>query len=110
MENNYMGTQLQIKAAPKRTFTVMQPGLLQRTCACGGHAGVDGACEDCRKNRLSLQRGAASQSTPSTVPPIVHDVLRSPGQPLDSATRAFMEPSFGHDFSRVRVHADARSA
>jgi hypothetical protein len=40
----------------------------------------------------------------------VHDVLRSPGQPLDTATRAFMEPHFGHDFGEVRVHADARAA
>jgi hypothetical protein len=44
------------------------------------------------------------------VPPIVHDVLRSPGQPLEAATRADMEPRFGHDFSRVRVHTDARAA
>jgi hypothetical protein len=84
-------------------------------------------------------------------PPVVHDVLRSPGRLLDSATRAYMEPRFGqvfsspgaagglrivpphdasereahslaagfasarvagigHDFSRVRVHADARAA
>ena len=42
--------------------------------------------------------------------PAVHDVLRSPGHPLDAATRAFMEPRFGHDFSRVRVHTDARAA
>jgi len=40
----------------------------------------------------------------------VHEVLRSPGQPLDADTRAFMEPRFGHDFSRVRVHADSRAA
>jgi hypothetical protein len=39
-------------------------------------------------------------------PPVVHDVLASAGQPLDAATRAFMEPRFGHDFSRVRLHAD----
>ena len=44
------------------------------------------------------------------VPPIVHEVLRSPGQPLDAATRAFMEPRFGHDFSRVRVHTDTKAA
>jgi hypothetical protein len=43
-------------------------------------------------------------------PPIVHDVLRSPGQPLDATTRAFMEPRFGHDFSSVRVHTDSRAA
>jgi hypothetical protein len=35
---------------------------------------------------------------------IVPDVLHSLGQPLDVATRAFFEPRFGHDFSRVRVH------
>jgi hypothetical protein len=32
------------------------------------------------------------------------------GHPLDAATRAFMEPRFGHDFSQVRVHADAHAA
>jgi hypothetical protein len=36
--------------------------------------------------------------------------LRSSGQPLDAATRAFMEPRFGHDFSNVRVHTDAQAA
>lgn len=45
-----------------------------------------------------------------TAPAIVHDVLDSPGRPLDAATRAFMEPRFGHDFGRVRVHTDARAA
>jgi hypothetical protein len=46
----------------------------------------------------------------SSVPPIVHDALHAPGQPLDAATRAFMEPRFGHDFSKVRVHTDAKAA
>jgi hypothetical protein len=41
-----------------------------------------------------------------SVPPIVYEVLRSPGQPLDQATRAFFEPRFGYDFSHVRVHTD----
>jgi len=44
------------------------------------------------------------------VQPIVHEALRSPGQPLDPATRAFMEPRFGHDFSQVRVHMDDKAA
>ncbi|WHZ21128.1 MAG: hypothetical protein OJF47_000240 [Nitrospira sp.] len=35
----------------------------------------------------------------------VNEALRSSGQPLDAATRAFMEPRFGHDFSQVRVHS-----
>ena len=45
-----------------------------------------------------------------TAPPVVHDVLCSPGQPLDAATRAFFEPRFGHDFSNVRIHLDTKAA
>jgi hypothetical protein len=45
-----------------------------------------------------------------TVPPIVHEVLASSGQPLDRPTCALMESHFGHDFSRVRVHLDYRAA
>jgi hypothetical protein len=48
----------------------------------------------------------ASESGRITAPPMVHQGLASPGQPLDVATRAFFEPRFGQDFSRVRVHSD----
>ncbi len=41
--------------------------------------------------------------------PIAHDVLHLPGRPLDAETRAFMEPRFGHDFGKVRIHTDAQS-
>jgi Domain of unknown function (DUF4157) len=51
-----------------------------------------------------LQRSSTAPNQASEVPDIVHDVLRSPGQPLDLATRALMEPRFGHDFSHVRIH------
>jgi hypothetical protein len=81
-------------------------GMLQRKCACGGSSSKEGECEECKQKGMSLQRRAAGGGTQAAVPPVVHDVLRLPGQPLDSATRAFMEPRFGHDFSRVRVHAD----
>lgn len=57
-----------------------------------------------------VQRQATGSGTGMMeAPPIVDDVLNSPGQPLDTATRAFFEPRFGHDFSRVRVHTDARA-
>lgn len=36
--------------------------------------------------------------------PFVQGALGSPSIPLDEATREFMEPRFGHDFGRVRVH------
>ena len=84
---------------------------LQHNCACGG------GCPRCQteqpgRERESLQtkRVQAVDTGQIAAPPIVHEVLRSPGQPLDPATRAFMEPRFGHDFSRVRVHTDAKAA
>lgn len=74
------------------------------------------ACEkekEQEKEQKTLAR-TASSSAPAlageTAPPIVHDTLRSPGRSLDTSTRAFFEPRFGHDFSRVRVHTDVRAA
>lgn len=95
-------------ALARPVFTPVFTGILQRKCACGGDAGIDGECEECRKRRL--QRKAVSSSGRASAPAIVHSVLRSAGQPLDAATRAFFEPRFGYDFSRVRIHADARAA
>ena len=45
-----------------------------------------------------------------SAPPSVDMMLSSTGQPLDAATRSFFEPRFGHDFSQVRVHTDAKAA
>jgi hypothetical protein len=67
-------------------------------------------CAECKKKDKALQRHSASLSAPAITPPIVHEVLHSPGQSLDTATRNFMEPRFGQDFSRVRVHTDASAA
>lgn len=47
---------------------------------------------------------------PDAAPPVVHEVLRSAGQPLDAATRAFMEPRLGHALGHVRLHTDAQAA
>lgn len=85
-------------------------GVLQRRCACGNHSPAGGECEGCQANRLGLQRKVGDRNGVREVPSIVHDVLRSPGHPLDSGTRAFFEPRFGHDFSEVRVHTDAKAA
>src|SRR5262245_36305789 len=97
-----------------RAAAASSRGLLQRKCACGGTHRSDKECDDCRKKRLSLQGrtrslGPGAQND-SYVPPVVHEVLRSPGEPLDAATRTFMEPRFGYDFSHVRVHTDEQAA
>ncbi len=80
---------------------------VQRACTCGG------SCDGCRKKKqvrtLQMKSDAAS-SGHIGAPASVNEVLRSPGQPLDSATRAFMEPRFGSDFSQVRVHSDQHAS
>src|SRR6185312_14165650 len=106
-----MSTRSLIPAAPvaakARTVTRVSGALLQRKCACGGSTEMEGDCEECKKKKL--QRKAVGNG-PATAPPIVHEVLRSPGLPLDAATRSYFEPRFGHDFSRVRVHTDDKAA
>ncbi|MGI8587617.1 MAG: eCIS core domain-containing protein [Chloroflexia bacterium] len=101
----------QLQTAPTPAISRLPVGLLKRACACGNHSGSGGECAECRKKREgTLQRAAVHPGPAPEVPPIVQDVLRSPGQPLDASTRAFMEPRFGHDFSGVRVHTDGRAA
>jgi hypothetical protein len=76
------------------------PPILSRKCA---------ACEEEDRTPV-LQRKAAGPAEPATTPApaIVHEVLRSAGQPLDAGTRSFFEPRFQHDFGRVRVHVGGR--
>ncbi len=93
----------QMKSDPKPSFIPIRSGLLQRCTATK-------ECNDCRNKRLGLQRKSIDQAEPAGVPPIVHEVLRSPGQPLDAATRAFMEPRFVHDFTGVLIHTNSQSA
>src|SRR5258705_9287799 len=82
---------------------------LQRKCACGRLATAEGECADCAKKRSeTTQDSAMSGSMMGDAPERVDETLRSPGQPLDAATRALMESRFGHDFKDVRVHTDAR--
>ncbi|MFF3609851.1 DUF4157 domain-containing protein [Streptomyces sp. NPDC002463] len=68
-----------------------QPDLHQHGPACGHQAATSSPAPE----GPTVQRSA------------VHDVLRSPGQPMDDATRTDMEERLGADFSDVRIHNDA---
>ncbi len=97
-----------IAAQPVRpSITPVRTALLQRACACGQLP--TGKCDDCDKkeNGKTVQRASSGGPAPATVPPIVNQALNSPGQPLDTSTRSFMESRFGHDFGSVRVHNDS---
>ncbi|MGW5472333.1 eCIS core domain-containing protein [Streptomyces chartreusis] len=67
-------------------------------------------CADDERPATTLRRSATTPVPATEVPPVVHEVLRSPGHPLPSDTRAFFEPRFGQDFSGVRVHTDVTAA
>lgn len=92
----------------------MPEARLQRVCSCGG------GCPDCQTEKLAQGRDHlqtkhvdSADRGQRAVTPLVDGVLSAPGQPLDTAARAFMESRFGYDFSQVRVHSDegaARSA
>ncbi|HVQ77342.1 MAG TPA: DUF4157 domain-containing protein [Candidatus Binatia bacterium] len=109
-------------------------GFLRRKCSC-----AKGTCAECQVARapvagallvgdahdpaereadaaaagagpVTLHRSAAGPGGPSTAPHEVHEVIRSSGQPLEPAARAHFEARFGHDFGRVRIHANTRAA
>jgi hypothetical protein len=113
MERMSLRTQRQVKApiTPKAFFVPSRNVLLQGKCACGGKSRAGGECEECRNKRLQAQ----TSDTPSAIkneshPPNMHEVIRSPDQPLDTESRSSREPQFGHDFGKLRVHSDAKAA
>ena len=61
------------------------------------------------KGVLGLQRAVGNGGTAAAIGEErspVHDVIASPGVPLDQDVREDMETRLGHDFSDVRVHTD----
>jgi peptidoglycan hydrolase-like protein with peptidoglycan-binding domain len=91
-----------MRMADPQVRAVPTPPTVQRACA---------ACEEEEKAKLQAKRRSSDAGPPAaSAPRIVHEVLRSPGQPLDAATRGFMEPRFGGDFADVRIHIDGKAA
>lgn len=76
-----------------------------RKCVCGGEGPVGGECADCRKKRRgTLHRKGVPGAGIRYAPPVVHEVLRGPGAPLDRDLQGFMESRLRYDLSGVRVH------
>ena len=73
---------------------------------CGDHPCPPSGCHD-EEQRLSR---SAIGPAPRVAPPIVHEVIRSPGETLSASLNHGMSAWFGHDFARVRVHTGPRAA
>ncbi len=96
-------------ATRKTAFTPVRGLMLQRACACGKETHGAGSCEGCKTKR-DLHRSSIDSTSSRGVSGDVNAVLNTPGSPLDSVTRTFMESRFGQDFSSVRVHSDTLAA
>ena len=101
-------------AAPLAAHTRLAIGALsdrseQEADRIAGQVGMNSSSTNDATPLARFQHGSGV-STETAVPPAVTDSLRSPGRPLAPEVRAFMEPRFGCDFSRVRVHADDKAA
>ncbi|NER81840.1 MAG: DUF4157 domain-containing protein, partial [Leptolyngbya sp. SIO1D8] len=94
---------------------VMHPSemQLQRACKCGGGCSENQSEQSDKEHDHVQTKQIASadlgQPTIQPIAPIVKDAISSPGRPLDSATRGFMESRLGYDFSQVRVHLDPQA-
>lgn len=62
-----------------------------------------------RRGVSPVRYGATAGERSTDAPPLVHEVVRSPGQPLPPQTRTAMESALDHDFSGVRVHTDTNA-
>ena len=120
-QKDYLAEQAQMEHAPSARRPGIDSGarnpdrpsslLLQRSCACG--RGSNGGCDACKKKKKEEEQPLVRSSdmpAPAEIPPIVHSVLSTPGRPLDTTTRSYMERRFSSDFSDVRIHDDARAA
>ena len=58
---------------------------------------------------ILVSRAAEGPARPD-VPPLVENVLASPGEAFDTQPRQSFESKFGHGFENVRVHRDATAA
>jgi hypothetical protein len=68
-------------------------------------------CSGCeQEENLQKKSVEAAEVSAYETPASVHDALRMPGQPLDSATHAYFGPRFGRDFAQVRVHTERQAA
>ncbi|HEY1391562.1 MAG TPA: DUF4157 domain-containing protein, partial [Ktedonobacterales bacterium] len=84
--------------APQMKLRVSQPG--------DAHEQEADQIADAVMRMPAAEKKASGETSATHATPIPG----SEGQPLDAATRAYMEPRFGHDFGQVRVHTDEQAA
>lgn len=99
-----LGVQTKLEVGPPGDHFELEADRVADEVMSGATAGPG------RSGASGLQRYPDAIAGPSpAAPPVVREALDAPGRPLEAGTRDFMESRFGHDFSRVRIHDDARA-
>lgn len=75
----------------------------------GWQTSVQRACS-CDSDDDPLARSASDDLVPDRMPPIVGEVGKSAGKPLDLRQRDRFDAAFGWNFADVRIHDDQRAA
>jgi hypothetical protein len=95
---------------PQPRTSLHAVSVVQRKCAqCEEEEKLQRKCAKCEEEEKLQRKEAGTVAQGMTAPPIVREALNSSGQPLEAATRAYMEPRFQYDFSQVRIHKDAKA-
>jgi Domain of unknown function (DUF4157) len=61
------------------------------------------------RERIQRQQHNTEANSSFETQPQLNKALQRGGQPLDAATRNFLEPKFGHSFENVQIHADGEA-
>lgn len=86
---------------PGHSIPTAPNGFLQRKCACGGNAGLDGLCEDCRNQKMALHTRAPNDVAPRMLP--TNSVEMRQARP-ESLTTGASKDLLGRDFSQARIY------
>jgi len=85
--------------------------IVQRRCEiCAASGGICPSCTE-KEEKGFLQAKEQPGFTPEVTLEAAAGIqnLQGKGRPLPPSMRTFFEPRFGHDFSQVRIHTDARA-
>lgn len=107
-----MPAEAPVKVAPVEVaHQRSDPEKLQAKCGtCGGTQETQETEETEKNDVFRREKDIAGDVKPGVGMSEINSVINSGGQALDSQTRDFFEPKFGHDFNGVRIHTGERAA
>jgi len=91
-------------------FSPVAPSWLRNIFLPRGGGTVHRKYAECKEEEKPIQRKEGNEEISTDSLSLVSDVINSSGKPLDEETRAYMDPRFGYDFSKVRIHDGKKAA